>query len=199
MAYKMLCLYANSGKRNWVFKVKHLLCSTGFGYIWEQQEICNIQAFTSEFVSRLRYCYEQEWHSFIFESSKTCTYSLFKPTFGRELYLSQVNINKFRIALSRFRCGSHSLRVETGRYCKEPLDQRICIFCDKNCIENEYHFLLFCIMYCDIREKYLEEKYYKHPTIHKFNMLMSSTNVTTLRNLSMFLYYANLKRNNVAD
>ena len=42
------------------------------------------------------------------------------------------------------------LRIETGRYIGQPLDERLCKFCS---IENESHFLLECQHYNDIRSK----------------------------------------------
>ena len=36
---------------------------------------------------------------------------------------------KYRQALSRFRCASHTLNVELGRQNKIPFEQRICQFC----------------------------------------------------------------------
>jgi hypothetical protein len=41
--------------------------------------------------------------------------------------------------------------VETGRYKGEPLEDRICTFCENNEIETEKHFLLHCSLYENIR------------------------------------------------
>ena len=40
--------------------------------------------------------------------------------------------------------------------------------------EDEYHFVLKCDRYNDLRNKYLPNTYYMKPNLHKFNMLFSS-------------------------
>ena len=49
------------------------------------------------------------------ESSKLETYCIFKDHFEMEKYLSCVTVDKFRNALSRFRCSAHNLLMEEGR------------------------------------------------------------------------------------
>ena len=47
----------------------------------------------------------------------------------------------------RFRISSHQLRIETGRYENTPRNERLCLFCTSNKIEDENHFLLDCKTY----------------------------------------------------
>ena len=51
--------------------------------------------------------------------------------------------------LSRLRSGTNFLRVETGRYEDEKVEDRLCLWCNK--VEDEEHFLLDCELYADIR------------------------------------------------
>ena len=46
-----------------------------------------------------------------------------------------------------------TLAIETGRYAKPPVpvENRLCFACNKNCVENENHFLLDCPLYDDLR------------------------------------------------
>ena len=62
--------------------------------------------------------------------------------------------NKF--ALSRFRLSSHTLEIEGGRYHGIPRIERKCRLCSLKSAENEYHFLLVCPNYYDLRRKYLK-------------------------------------------
>ena len=43
-------------------------------------------------------------------------------------------------------------------------------------IEDEYHFLLECPKYCNIRDRFLKPYHYRRPTAFKFIQIMSSKN-----------------------
>ena len=140
--YNMLILDCLNGKVNWASKIKHILYSFGFGYIWEQQSVSNVNSFLSEFVYRLKSSYEQDWHAALTNSSKFSPYSSFKLSFGVEFYVKELTISKFRSAFAQLRCSSHRLRIETGRYIKEPKHNRLCLVCNQQQIEDEYHFFI---------------------------------------------------------
>jgi hypothetical protein len=72
-------------------------------------------------------------------------YKNIKRNLRTENYLC-MNIPKFqRSLLAQIRCGILPIRIETGRYRGEALDDRICTMCTLDCIEDEYHFLKYCI------------------------------------------------------
>ena len=62
-----------------------------------------------------------------------------------------MNIKKYRICLSRFRCSSHDLYIEEGMYTNVDRDRRICNLRSLNKIEVEFHFLLVCPVYGKLR------------------------------------------------
>ena len=92
-------------------------------------------------------------------STRLDSYCIFKEDTKLEPYIDIIKSKKFRFALSKFRLSSHSLAIEVGRYPDTPRHQRICTFCNMNVIENEFHFLLACPNYIDIRRKYLPAYY----------------------------------------
>ncbi len=188
--YNMLLLDCENGKTNWASRVKHILYSFGFGYIWEQQNTRNSDQFISEFSFRLRVSYEQEWHTSLVNSSKFSSYAAFKTLFGAELYIKDIPIAKFRSALARFRCFSHRLHIETGRYVNKSKSDRLCLVCNEEHIEDEYHFVLICKSYQNLRYIYLPHKFYLKPTVHKFNMLMSTSNTAIIRQLAVYIFNA---------
>lgn len=65
-----------------------------------------------------------------------------------------------------------------------------------NSIENEYHFLLICPLYTDLRRNYLKQYYCHWPTLNKFDKLMTSNNKKEILNLSKFIYFATKLRDN---
>ena len=82
------------------------------------------------------------------------TYYLFKDDFCLESYLININDYVVRKSLSKLRMSSHSLEIENGRHKnpKVPVDQRICNKCVLNVIEDEFHFLVICPKYDNIRK-----------------------------------------------
>ena len=58
-----------------------------------------------------------------------------------------------RSILTQFRCGILPIRIETGRYVGEAPDQRLCVFCNQNAVEDERHLLFFCDMYNELRSQ----------------------------------------------
>ena len=57
---------------------------------------------------------------------------------------------KHRRALAKFRCGVAPLRIETGRYERLNVNQKICPICNAS-IEDERHVLFTCPFYSDLR------------------------------------------------
>ena len=56
-----------------------------------------------------------------------------------------------RVALTRIRLGSHRLKVETGRWSRIPVEQRLCT-CGE--VQTEQHVLLSCPLSEPIRETF---------------------------------------------
>ena len=84
--------------------------------------------------------------------NKLRLYKLFKEQFETESYVSNNMPRSHRSALAKFRSGTAPIRIETGRYENIPLCDRVCIYCDKDEIEDEFHVIMSCSFYSDIRE-----------------------------------------------
>lgn len=56
--------------------------------------------------------------------------------------------------LIRFRCGSHKLAIETGRWAGVPREARVCTSCQSGEIEHELHVVMRCPNYQHIRDKF---------------------------------------------
>ena len=89
-----------------------------------------------------------------------------------------------------FRLGSHRLEIELGRLTCIARESRLCKVCNIN-VETEYHVLLCCPKYSNIRSKYLNTAW---PSINKFVSFMSSKNVKVLNNLSKFILELHIVR-----
>ena len=86
-----------------------------------------------------------------------------------------------------------------GRWVKMervPFEHRMCTIC--NLLEDEYHFVIECQRYNDLRRKYTGPFFYARPNIFKFLDLIQSTNkpIIVVKNLALFVYKAFKERNN---
>ena len=61
-------------------------------------------------------------------------------------------------------------------------------------VENEFHFLLVCPKYRELRRKYFKSYFCRWPTYFKFESLMSCQNNKTIVNLAKYIYHASVLR-----
>ena len=146
---------------------------------------------------RLLDIFTQEWKADLELNQVLTLYKHFKTNFKYEDYLTISKCRRYRNALVRLRLSSHSLRIESGRYGQNRIsrNERICQFCSIGDIEDEYHFVLVCTMYNELRVKYINRFYRRNPSVFKFIQLMSSDDTKTINILSYFVYNAfNLRK-----
>ena len=192
LVYNMMLedLELNPNKTNWASLLRHLLFSMGFNEVWIQQGVGNINNFISVFKQRLTDNFIQNWQSRLAESSRAIFYRSF-ATFQFQPYLDKVNVSKYLQAYSKLRMSSHRLEVEKGRWVRQnrvPIHERKCIFC--NILENEYHFVIQCAAYSELREKCISKYFWKRPNMFKFVELINSSNINYIRKLCIFIYHA---------
>ena len=98
-----------------------------------------------------------------------------------------VNIRKYSIAVTKFRCANHKLEIEIGRHNKIEKNERLCKYCKivKNVkiIEDEFHFVCECEQYNELRLKY---NFPAQMDYYEFVNLMKTKNIQTTRNLACF-------------
>ena len=132
----------------------------------------------------------QNWRERIGYSSranfyKTVTQFQFQP------YLENINVFKYMQAFIKLRMSSHRLAVESDRWvspARIPMHERKCTNCEV--IEGEYHFVIECCRYTELREKYISRYYWRIPSMFKFVKLLNLTNMKLLRNLSIYIFHA---------
>ena len=196
--YKTMLNDMSFGKANWLSRVKSLLEENGFLYIWENPERVNLDHFVGIFKQRLKDSFLQKWYSDLSTSTVLSPlYRHLKDEFEMASYLSIILTKSLRICLTKIRTSSHILRVESGRHgrIRIPRNERFCIYCDMNCIEDEYHFIIECPFYYSLRKKYIEKKYYVRPSMFKFISLMKSVEYNTIQKVCTFIKFAFNKRN----
>ena len=86
----MLKVLGEYGQINLVTKVRQLLFSNGFGYIWIEQCVHNSRAFLSALVQKLKDQYLQSWYAELADSSKLCLYKDYTLYGEHETYLNSL-------------------------------------------------------------------------------------------------------------
>jgi hypothetical protein len=198
-SYGMLLSLDNLGRQTWATSVKNLLYKYGFQHVWDQQGVGNEAVFLREFVNRVSQSYMEEWEFDMSQSSKLSLLRSLKP-FGicRESYLVNVTFRKYRSGLSKLRCSAHTLRIEKGRHVNELMADRVCKLCLRDnsyVLEDEYHFLLCCPSFSNLRLTYLAEWIVPEPSYDRFLSLLTDESLEVQRNLSTFIYHASKLRN----
>jgi hypothetical protein len=183
-------LLPNNTMSTWSSSVKKQLDSLGYSYLWNSLNLD--MNYLPMLKQRLRDQYVQTWNDTIMNQSKLYYYRKFKCEFKYEKYLDIVTNEHQRKELSRFRLCSHLLEIESGRFAGIDRNLRTCKLCSLN-VESEYHFLLCCPLYRNLRRKYNVN--YSFPCINKFTRLLSSNNNRTIRNIAKFVFYAMHLRN----
>ena len=97
--------------------------------------------------------------------SRMGTYIRINPTLSKPQYISQVMLETDRVILTRFRCGSHSLKIELGRFSRPqvPRMERTCI------CNNGVQTILHCFTECTLTTPKLSKTYTDLESIFKDN------------------------------
>ena len=85
----------------------------------------------------------------------------FKLDLIGESYLKLFIPHRLRSAFAKFRIGNHDLEIKRGRQKNLRVNERFCKLCQSQgvlCVEDEYHVLLKCPFYNNLRCIYLDLK-----------------------------------------
>lgn len=170
----------------WAHHVRKILYLNGFGYIWENQHLGIDKSFSVIFKNRIVDSFWQTNSSDIDSLSANRLYRHLQTE--KALYLSNLQNDFIRVAITKLRLGSHNLFIERGRWNNTNYLDRKCLQC--NDIEDEYHFVLICSKYNDLRIKYIPKTYFTKPSMYKFLNLINNGNDRVLKNLGLFLHHA---------
>ena len=137
----------------WLSGLKKSLQAAGFDYINLDEISLTALSNSNEFLRRVKQNLQQTFSRNLLQSINDSvanpmmrTYKLFKLSHTMEPYILLSN-KSLVTHISRFRTGSHNLRIHTGRY-EIPgglhINDRTCIFCSSKEIDDEYHFITSC-------------------------------------------------------
>ena len=185
--YDEMCKTDKLGTTNWVTKVKRMLFSYGYGCVWLTQFVGDETQFLNSFRLRIEDSFRQKWYTDISENKKLETYKTFKSLLEPEIYLDSFFLRR---ELSKFRISNHNLMIEEGRQKGIPRELRMCKSCDLGCVEDEYHFVIICPAYKNLRKKFIPNKFLKFTSILIFKNLMASRDPETNKGLALYIKVA---------
>lgn len=127
------------GKKCWVTDIREVLYKHGFGIVYFEGNVGNVQCFLSELKERLQMYYKSIWSDDMINNNRLQSYVKYKSMLEPEKYLFCVNSIHHRRVLARFRCSCHSFLIEKGRHLSLARQQRLCTVC--GVIEDEEHVI----------------------------------------------------------
>ena len=135
--------------------------------------------------------FKQNLMSNLEESSRARFYRAIRQTHIYQPYLNIISVKSHRIALTRLITSSHHLKIETGRWTRPitPQTERICPFCPGK-QEDEYHLLIECSSYQEIRDRYIPNYFTRHPSMLKTIQLINTSSKKLIRGLGKFVFLA---------
>ena len=182
-------MFQHPERSAWIKHIKDLLCCHCFEYIWKDQAVNNEKAFISLFECRIKDEFIQKCFSDIRNSDRCRLYKEIKTVFCCESYMNCEIKQNLRVNYTKLRLSSHKFLVESARWrkVKIPYAQRTCTLCSSGDIEDEYHIVLICENFRDVRLKYIKPYYHNRPSMFKFVELMNTTNKRDRFRLMLFL------------
>jgi hypothetical protein len=182
----------NDVEHTWAYFVKKTLFNLGFNDVWSNQELD--ESMLPIIKQRILDQYVQLSRCEMDASVKCTTYKYLIDNHCIQYYLCKPLTQSVKKIIAQFRMSSHQLAIETGRYHGIDRNQRICVAC-KLYIEDEFHFILKCPLYNDLRNKFIKPYYYRRPSVFKLVQLLSTKSVKELCHLGNYLKKALLIRN----
>jgi hypothetical protein len=159
-----------------VFRSKH--CFYSVYLLWKQYwESYEKKYWSKDFFD----LHKQAMFSASCRSSRGGYYQYIANHFGQQYHLSKS---------IRFRLSFHNLNIESGRYQNEFRSNRICTLCNLRDVEDEFHFILKCSKYQEMRNLYIKKYYFGQSSAFKWIQLLSVQNLRESRNLGKFLFLA---------
>ena len=146
---------------NWIQKVQKILNETGFTFVFEQQEQLNKKWLKGKFLhnlkNTLKYQILQNWHNEVtIESEKCFHYKNYGLEYKVKKYFEILQPNLW-VPLCRFRTANHKLPVEIYSWTVlyKPRSERLCTICETRNIGDEYHYIMVCPIFRELRNEYL--------------------------------------------
>ena len=168
--------------------IESTLNGLGLSGMWLNQFDQNVSLswFKAKIKQSLRDQYIQQWRTDVDRKEIFYVYRLYKPVFKYEQYFVKLPSNLVYPFL-RFRTLNHKLPIQSGRKSHIPRNERLCPKCNMQDIGDEFHYVLVCPYFTEMRKKYIALKYYQKPNTIKFLYLFCDSKRRQLVKLAIFV------------
>ena len=135
----------------------------------------------SHYLKLMQQKYILHWQHTLEQSKKLEFYNTVKIEYTPSYYLDLTKKITNRRALVELRIGNHELVIESGRYDQKRRENRLCLSCRSNEIEEETQFLFNCPKYSIQRDEFYNKvQFYVRnikqlPQIEAIKELMNSS------------------------
>lgn len=166
---------------NWLKFIYNTLNENGMHYI-----IANPNAYNHKmFKQRLEDQYYQTYNQEIQNTNRALFYKSIKTRYGYDEIQDEID-TQLVYYLTKFKTSNHRLPVETGRWHRIPFQERKCLHCN-NDLGDEFHFLFICPQFTEVRKKYIDSYYYRHPSMYKAQELFQSKGLGVIKKLCLMI------------
>lgn len=172
------------GRKNWAAEVKMILYNTGFGFVWQSQQLGDIESFLTQFKERLISTGLQTVESSIREHFDS--YLNIHPIFEVAYYINVLKTIRIRRLITQLR--TRSLPIRNNLYRINIVKDNKCSRCPLKKIDDEFHFLLECSAHVNERSKYLPAHLYKNPSSNTLEGIMRCKDINILKSVGSYIY-----------
>ena len=197
VSYKIYMLSLSLFRKNlliceWLSYIKRMIDDCGMSYVFDSHENMDKKWLFQSFLPKMKYTLKdqilQKWQQAVeVENEKCFYYKEFNYTPSLKNYFS-VLPKSLWVPLCKFRTTNHRLPIEFNSWNNffKPKSDRLCNICDSNDIGDEYHYIMICPAFKELREIYIPKFYRIRPSVFKFTGLMKTNRKKLLFKLAMF-------------
>ena len=136
--------------KNWSSEIKKICNKLQIESVYDNKTACNV----ANVKDRVKDLMLRHWKENVIQKPKLRTYVTFKDNIDVEPYVKHCNVRQNRSLMAQIRCGVLPIRLETGRFCRLPVENRLCELCNLGKVEDEFHFVMECSLYQGERERF---------------------------------------------
>lgn len=144
---KRVYLNTRTNSESWAMQVKSLMDDLILGHYWDSES--PIPSDVLRLMIREK-CKEELMQA-VDGKTKLRTYKTLCVPLQPSSHVRSYLERPYRSLISQLKCGVLHLRIETGRFIHEKVEERVCVLCDADQIENEFHFIFDCSAYAQER------------------------------------------------